>query len=227
MTYIEAFIWLPSSEITLRYDMYKGLMFQNQLLTSRLCRWIYRGIHVHHLVLIKSQFNSICISSNLFQVCWIKASSYWMGQPLSIDVVYIWAIVSHNPHNRIRRNEKVQVTKGMSFTKVWLQISVTRWQVKFVQLQQWKFAPTGYIFSVAKEGKNVVECQINSFKLPKTFKMLPKWENFTEFRVTLLRTIDTRDKNAVQMFTTFWNMRRSPWCLTLSVEHLICVKICY
>ena len=113
--------------------MYKGLMFQNQLLTSRLCRWIYRGIHVHHLVLIKSQFNSICISSNLFQVCWIKASSYWMGQPLRIDVVYIWAIVSHNPHNHVRRNEKVQVTKGMSFTKVWLQISVIRWPVKFVQ----------------------------------------------------------------------------------------------
>ena len=56
-----------------------------------------------------------------------------MGQPLSIDVVYIWAIVSHNPHNRVRRKEKVQVTKGMSLTKVWLQISVIRWPVKFVQ----------------------------------------------------------------------------------------------
>ena len=145
--------------------MYKGLMFQNQLLTSRLCRWIYRGIHVHHLVLIKSQFNSICISSNLFQVCWIKASSYWMGQPLSIDVVYIWAIVSHNPQSTQPCSTK---RKSSSYKRYVTYKSLASNQCdqmasQICSITTMKICPNMIPF-FAKVGKNVVECQINSFK---------------------------------------------------------------
>ena len=103
-----------------------------------------------------------------------------MGQPLSIDVVYIWAIVSHNPQSTQPCSTK---RKSSSYKRYVTYKSLASNQCdqmasQICSITTMKICPNMIPF-FAKVGKNVVECQINSFKLPKTFKMLPKWGNFS------------------------------------------------